>query len=342
MDNSLRTGPHKRSNALEALLEKVNGLLEAPELDAVSNLVQPKMPAVFIVGNPRSGTTLLYQWLAASGLFAYPSNIMSRFYNAPYVGGLIHKIFVDHDKHGELFRNSRTDFVSRLGKTRGADAPHEFWYFWRRFFKFGKIQQLSEAALSKVDRELFLKELAAIEYCFGKPLLLKALIMNWNMAYLNQLLHKPLFLFIKRNEMHNMASLYKARILFFNDPGRWYSFKPPEYETLKGKNVYAQLAGQVHYTNQHIERTLLGIQPERSIVLSYEKLCEAPEELYDLILSRLQRYGYGALRPYDGPSAFRPSLNFMDEFDFGKAEEALSGIKSISGKIRQTLKRRAF
>ena len=79
MNNHLRTDTHKRTKVLEDLLDKVNCLLEEPELNEVSHLKQPKLPTVFIVGNPRSGTTLLYQWLAATGLFAYPSNIMSRF-----------------------------------------------------------------------------------------------------------------------------------------------------------------------------------------------------------------------------------------------------------------------
>jgi hypothetical protein len=319
---------HRRTKALDELLDKVNCLFEEAELREIAQLTQPKLPAVFIVGNPRSGTTLLYQWLAATGLFAYPSNIMSRLYTAPYIGGLLHKIFIDYDKHGELCGNRGFDFVSLLGKTKGAHSPHEFWYFWRRFFHFGKIQRLSEAELTEVNHELFLKELAAMERCFEKPILLKALIMNWNIDFLNRILHKPLFLFIKRNPIHNMASLYKARKIFFNDPCRWYSFKPPEYETLKTKNVYMQLAGQVYCTNKHIKKTLRSIQPERSIVISYEKFCKAPEEEYDVILSLLRKHGYDSNQVYTGPTSFQPSMNFDDEFIVAKAERALSCIQA--------------
>ena len=330
MDNHLRTNTHKRANGLDELLYKVNCLFEEPELLEISQLTQPNLPAVLIIGNPRSGTTLLYQWLAATGLFAYPSNIMSRFYNAPYIGGLIHKILVDYDKHGELCGNRKFDFTSQLGKTKGANSPHEFWHFWRRFFQFGDIQQLNKAELAGVNHELFLKELAAIESCFEKPLLLKALIMNWNIDYLNYVLPKPLFLFIKRNKIHNMASLYKARKIFFNDPCRWYSFKPPEYEALKSKDVYIQLAGQVCFTNKHIEQTLQGIQPERSIVISYEKFCKTPEEHYDLIRYRLRRYSYDINQAYTGPASFQPSVDFDNEFNMAKAERALSCIQTSS------------
>jgi len=329
MDNHLRTNKHRRMKALENLLDKVNCLFKEVEFREISQMTKPKLPALFIVGNPRSGTTLLYQWLAASGLFAYPSNIMSRFYNAPYIGALIHKIFVDYDEHGELCKNSKLEFMSQLGKTKGANSPHEFWYFWRRFFHFKGIQQLNEEELAKVNHDLFLKELAAIENCFKKPLLLKALIMNWNIDYLNHILQKPLFLFIKRNDIHNMASLYNARKIFFNNPRRWYSFKPPEYEILKTKNVYMQLAGQVFFTNKHIEKTLQSIQPERSIVISYEKFCKAPEKQYELIIAQLRLQGYETDKAYTGPKSFKASSNFDSEFNVAKAEEALSCMQTL-------------
>ena len=328
MNRNLRTDLYKRTKALDELLHKVNDLLEEIEITEIAKLTQPKLPTVFIVGNPRSGTTLLYQWLASTGIFAYPSNLMSRLYKAPYVGGLLHKIFIDYDKHGELCGNKEFEFVSMLGKTKGAHSPHEFWFFWRRFFHFGNIQWLDKAKLKKVNHELFLKELAAIEHCFEKPLLLKALIMNWNIDYLNRILKKPLFLFIQREPVSNMASLYKARKLFFNDQCEWYSFKPPEYESLKTRNVYFQLAGQVYYTNEHIQKALHKIQPGRSFSISYEKFCEAPEAHYQKIVSLLLSNGYDTDQPYTGPASFQPSLNFVNDFNVAKAKEALSCISA--------------
>jgi hypothetical protein len=151
--------------------------------------------------------------------------------------------------------------------------------------------------------------------------------MNWNIDYLNHIVQKPLFLFIKRDAVNNMASLFKTRKIFFNDPNRWYSFKPPEYETLKTKNVYLQLAGQVYYTNKYIEETLGNIQPERRITISYEKFCKAPEHHYNLIVYHLKHHGYSIDQVYTGPPSFQQSLNFNDEFNVAKAEKALACIQ---------------
>ena len=85
-----------------------------------------------------------------------------------------------------------------------------------------------------------------------------------------------------------------------------------------------QLAGQVYYTNKHIETTLRRIQPERSIVISYEKFCRAPEEIYEGILSLLRLHGCNINQVYTGPTSFQASFNLHDEFIVAEAEKALS------------------
>ena len=119
MDNHLRTDMHRRTKVLEELLDRVNCLFEEAELREISQMTQPKLPVLLIVGNPRSGTTLLYQWLAATGLFAYPSNIMSRFYRAPYIGGLLHKIL---EKSNLTATSGSTLYISEKYFTQGAPA----------------------------------------------------------------------------------------------------------------------------------------------------------------------------------------------------------------------------
>src|SRR5699024_10587460 len=143
---------------IEAILRLLNDTLADDEADLTHEYNKPKYPVLFIVGNARSGTTLLYQWLASTGLFAYPSNIISRFYNAPYIVALIHKMFIDYDKFGELSGDRKLSFNSTLGKTKGPASPHEFWYFWRRFFEFEDIQKLNDQQLANIGGKTFVRE----------------------------------------------------------------------------------------------------------------------------------------------------------------------------------------
>lgn len=323
MENKLRTQENKKDNKLEKILKILNNTLEDDERDLTRHLQRPKYPSVFIIGNARSGSTLVYQLLASTDLFSYPSNIISRFYNAPYIGALIHKVFVDYDNFGEILGKDSISFNSLLGKTKSAISPHEFWYFWRRFFKFGEIQKLSEEKLGNIDESLFLRELAGLEAAFEKPLLLKAMIINWNLDYLIKLIPNSIFIHIKRDPVYNMQSLYNARLKFFGDVNKWYSFKPPEYEKLINGDVYQQLAGQVYYTNKEISNALGNTG---SLVdIYYKDLVSNPKAFYLKVIEKMMSFGYNVKDEYIGPKKFM-NLNKLTNRDFNqkKAEKAYS------------------
>src|SRR5262245_47802783 len=94
--------PNPRLGDLLAELGPLLARAEAASLPAPA--ATPRLPVVFVVGPPRSGTTLAMQWLAATGVFAWPSNLLSRFYEAPYVGALIQQVVTNPslDFAGEL------------------------------------------------------------------------------------------------------------------------------------------------------------------------------------------------------------------------------------------------
>jgi hypothetical protein len=294
------------------LLHRINELLALPETQALAQFTVPQHPLILIVGCARSGTTLLTQWLASLGCFGYPTNLLSRFYRAPYIGALIQQMLTDPelgvgDELCELQQSSKS-FSSELGKTKGALAPHEFWYFWRRFFPFGETQYLDEDTLTDVDLKPLLAELAAIESVFGKPLAMKGMIVNWNITFVNRLLPKALFLYIRRTPILNAQSLLESRKRFFGSIEKWYSFKPPEYETLKNLDPYAQVAGQVYFTNRAITEQLEVIDPARYLTVDYAEFCDSPGSLFQRLLDKLegQQWNPGS-RVYTGPVAFETS-----------------------------------
>ena len=84
-----------------------------------------KYPPIFIVGPPRSGTTLLYQIIVHCFHVAYFPNIAARFYKIPVIATKIGKI---------LFRPYKSDFTSTYGLVKGTMAPHEAGVIWDRWF----------------------------------------------------------------------------------------------------------------------------------------------------------------------------------------------------------------
>lgn len=327
-----RKKDHKRNLDLDQLLVEVNNLLSSAESTVLSSTISNHYPLILIMGAPRSGTTLFMQWLSGSGYFAYPSNMLSRFYGAPYIGAKIQLMLTKHDFNGEIFDFvEEVPFVSRLGKTKGALAPNEFWYFWRRFFHFGEIQKLTSDELDTVDSKTFVAEIAALEDAFGKPFAMKAMIMNWNIPYLAQILDKVLFVHIKRHPIYNAQSLIKARLDYYGDTNAWYSFKPPEYPHLASLEPFEQVAGQVYCTNNAVEEGLAAVPDSKKISVQYENFCADPANVFAVITSKLQQQGVHAAWEYNGPKSF--TIGNHIDFSDVDMKQLVEAYQAVSGEV---------
>jgi len=309
MRNDLRRPDHQRNGKLEALLEALNRDLCRAEECLPEGMDRPRLPQVFVVGCPRSGTTLVYQWLAATGIFTYPTNFVARFPAAPWVGEKILLLLTDpaYDFNRELTDNlpvSPPSFTSRLGKTRGLTAPHEFWYWWRRFLPELETHALGSGSLAAIDTRIMLRELAAWEAVRGKPLAMKGLILNWNLPWLADLLPEAIFIHIRRAPFLTMQSLLDARRDFFRDMRQWYSFRPPQYAQLKDLDPASQVAGQVWHTDRAVTEGLAAVPDRRKIVVDYEDFCRQPGGTYTRLVQCLAAANHPVDARYTGPASF--------------------------------------
>ena len=213
--NEGRTPGFARNMGLEALLKDINASLWISEQLALADLQAPRFPLVFVMGPLRSGTTLFMQWLANSGLVAYPTNLLSRFYQAPIIGAKIQLLLTDprynfRDELGEFVQQA--EYRSENGKTKGVLAPNEFWYFWRRFLaEPGRDAWTDEELRQSMDTRTMLAELAGMVEVFQKPFAAKGLLFNYNIPFLNSVLDKVVFVQIKRDPVTNVASVLEAR-----------------------------------------------------------------------------------------------------------------------------------
>jgi len=189
-ENILRKDEYKRNLLLEELLKEINDILWTAERTLLTK-EEPEYPLIFIVGAPRSGTTLFMQWIANTGITAYPTNLMSRFYKSPIIGAKLQLLLTDkrysyREEIVEFFHP--VDFKSENGKTRGSLSPNEFWYFWRRFLPFKDIDYLPSEELFKiVDIKTLKSELAGVCETFKKPFTMKAMILNYNIDLLKSI-----------------------------------------------------------------------------------------------------------------------------------------------------------
>ena len=332
-----RTEKYARVSALEALLKDLNGNLASANENYLEDSAE-QFSKIFLMGPLRSGSTLFMQWLSSSGLVAYPTNLLSRFFGAPLVGAKIQQLLTDPQYN---FRNEILDFNSEInfssdnGKTKGALAPNEFWYFWRRFLPFGELDYMpSDELREKANLTGFRDELNALANIFEKPFAMKAMIMNQNISELAEQFEKSLFIWIRRDPIFNIQSALEARKRQYGDINTWYSFKIKEYPELKNLDPLESVAGQIFAINRSVEQGIAGLPDNRKLVVQYEDFCQRPEHYFNEIISQLVEQGgvsEADVPEYSGEASFSNTnvwrLEEYSQEDAEKAYKAVSGNK---------------
>lgn len=242
-------------------------------------------PPTYIVGCPRSGTTALLQFLAETGVFSYPTNCLTRFSSSMEYATIIQELMFNAE-FGLVASTRNIDFSSDYGRSNGSLNTNEFFHFYRRFFPNNEIRALESSELGLVDCIELQQQLSVIQKFYKKPFVSKGLMLQYNLDFFYRQLEKPIFLYIKRNPIYVMQSIYTARVKESGSAENWWSAKPKEYSFLKKTGVYSQIAGQVFYTNKAIEDALSSIPEEAKLEVLYEDFVSSPKKVLEKIVEK--------------------------------------------------------
>ncbi len=306
MDNASRQSAWQRNPELEAWLQQTARWLAPAQAAAESESAGQEWPQIFVLGAPRSGTTLMMQWLAASGAVAYPSNLMARFYAAPAIGAQLQRLLADpalgfRDELADLQPNA-VGYESALGKTTGALAPNEFWYWWRRYLPVQEIEPLGKRT-AQVDVPGLQRAVASISAVLQKPFAAKGMMLQYDLGFFAEVFPRAVWVHVQRDGVSNAASLLRARESFFGTTERWYSAKPPGFEALRQASPERQVLGQVAWTQRAIEQAFEGLPPERCLTVPYAAFCTDPEAWHQQLWERVLRAAKGTGTSIDGAAA---------------------------------------
>ncbi|MCP5200981.1 MAG: sulfotransferase [Gammaproteobacteria bacterium] len=275
MEESIRRPQYREPSAQRARLDEINELLVDVERELEAEWTVPTAPLVFIIGAPRSGTTLASQILAHSGTYAWVNNFVARFWSAPLVGVKIARAM------GLYAEDFRSTFASAWGTTEGWLEPHEFGYFWNRFFDLGQdTHKLAAADLERVDGDALRRAIDCIQAEYDAPLVLKN--NTWctlQAAYLAQLFPRAIFVACFRDLVWLAQSLLMARRERLEDPDAWWSVRPATYQALRRLPVLEQVVGQARDIQQGLEAELAAIPAERVVRVDYASMCHDPAAL---------------------------------------------------------------
>lgn len=251
-DNRVPEGAQRRRERHHRSLCSAQGVfrrLVPIENTLVAGFGAPMLPVVFILGVPRCGSTLLYQLLASTRAFYYPTNFLARFWMTPYLGMLL---------EANLGIGGASSFESDHGMTQGLGAPSEFEYFWVEWLRGEKY--------------VLRGQLGAMESVHDKPLLFKQMHLTLHLPLLSVMLPTAVFIHCTRDPIYNLQSLLISREEFGNRE-QWWSLKPREYDALKDLDPYAQVAGQHHYLLKTIKE-----EAPSALEIAYEDVCIDPRK----------------------------------------------------------------
>lgn len=273
----------------------------------------PEMPVVFVVGAPRSGTTVLMQWLASSGSFGVPTNLLARLYANPYIGGLLQRLVTDPelDYRGELAVQHHDAFASEVGKTSGLLAPHEFFYFWRQYLPLDVARPMTRDERGRANMAGLADGMRRLEAGLGRPLALKAIIAQYDIDLVSEAIPTAIFLRTRRDEVANVESILAARRTVSGSESAWFSVRPAGTERLSDSPPLDQAAAQVAWTNDDLDRQLALLDPARVVEVDHTAFCHDPASIYRALNDRMAKRG-SQLLPYAGPDAFDEHLRASD------------------------------
>jgi len=264
--------PFFKDPTCEQAVSAMNQLLVDLEARLIEGFTVPPHPTIFICGAPRSGTTLVLQLLIAAYHIGYVTNLTARFWEAPYLGALIS---LDLQKRKRV---GSTDLKSVFGATYGFDGPHEFGFFWRKWFPYSADSHAPcPEQLGSIDYSVLRKELAALQSLTGTPWAFKnPIVFSLNIERLAREVPGSLFVICKRDPVYVSQSLLESREQRFGKRDTWFSVKPPEYDWLKDLPPWDQVAGQVFFTEKRIDEAVRELEPLRVLTVDYPDLCREP------------------------------------------------------------------
>ena len=264
---------HSSGTLWRRLLGKLNSLLSRKVLgrhrdeDPWLTKVRP----VFIVGAPRSGSTILYQTITAELRVAYINNLSCTLHNSLPFGFRLSRLL--------FMGRSHRCFSSRFGDTRqcGWNAPSEcgeFWYRWLdREQHFVDWADMSSAMVREIRHEIGRATRIA-----RLPLVFKNLNAGQRLRLISSVVPDARIIHIRRDPVDNVRSILKSRKRIGVKPGRWWSIRPPGFEAYLRLPETELCAAQLKGLTAQIEADR-HLFPESSwLELNYEEFVQAPRD----------------------------------------------------------------
>tara|TARA_R110002124_G_scaffold75612_5_gene202920 strand:+ start:6094 stop:7050 length:957 start_codon:yes stop_codon:yes gene_type:complete len=261
---------------------------------AMGRQTDPVTP-VFIIGAPRSGTTLTFQLLVHSFRLGYLTNLHCLFFGTPALVS--------------LFTRSHTepsDFASDYGRTSGRLGPSECGEWWYRFFPRDPAH-VTRADIKPRSLAAFRRSLSTLAAFEKRPLVFKNLYAGMRLDPIVDVFPNAVFIHVERDVRDNALSILEGRMAALGRYDTWWSVPPPGWQDLGKLSPAHQAVSQVRAINACIasDAARLGVS-DRVFNATYAAICHNPKAF----IAQIKEFATANQVPLelteDPPSRFEP------------------------------------
>ena len=234
---------------------------------------------IFIIGPPRSGTTLTYQLLTEFFDVGYITNAHAKWY-----GGISYYQRIYGVGQGHV----PSDYFSVHGRTNGSVGPSECGEYWYQFFPrtrhYVRLQDMNESSIRWIRNSM-----SRICDAFRKPVVFKNVVNSGRLNVLRKIFPDAVFVEVCRDFPANAASILRTRHELKCPESEWWSIRPRGYEAYNSAPEDEKVFQQIKLTREMIADDLKEVEPEKWIRVEYEELCRNPQKVISELETQIKR-----------------------------------------------------
>jgi hypothetical protein len=223
----------------------------------------------------------------------YISNLLAKFWFAPYLGAMLERDLLDPEAGSSL--------NSRFGMTDALHEPNEWGWFWQYWLGIDEGESYCRDS-AVVDSPGFLSKIAALEAVKKAPLIFDNVYASANFPILEAILPRTVIIRLRRDPYYICNSHINARIDRYGDIGCFYGIRPRNIgEILRLDDPVEQVVVQVKSVIEEMNETLARVPQANILTIDYETFVEDPPALVEDYVRLLAAQGVNIKRKGNPP-----------------------------------------
>ncbi len=285
---------------LNRVLFRLNSLLQHVEPWFAPQGYPIAHSPIFIIGAPRSGSTLLYQVLVNRFKFGYLANLHDKYFGFPYFVEMLAGKLRPKDFHAT--------YKSMHGRTDELWGPSESGSFWYRWFR-RKPQYVPLGEVDPKKMEQLKRVMAGLISAFHSPILFKNMPCALRLQPLASAFPNAVFLVIRRDLLMTAQSILETRQRIHSDVRIWWSMEPPDIDEIKTLEPEQQVVRQICSIYNLIDRDAVQIGRDRFLFITYEDFCADVHGVTNRVQEFLKKHEIEVEIRGEVPPSFKISRN---------------------------------